>query len=62
MKEYNICGMQQMGVGVIDIVDSWNWYMKSLVSTVKYSTTEKRLSSCFLILEVRHKKEEQSWH
>ena len=36
--------------------------LKSLVSTVKYSTTEKRLSSCFLILEVRHKKEEQSWH
>ena len=28
MKEYNICGMQQMGVGVIDIVDSWNWYIK----------------------------------
>ena len=28
MKEYNICGIQQMGIGVTDIKDAWNWYIK----------------------------------
>lgn len=28
MKEYNVCGIQQIGVGVTDIKDAWNWYIK----------------------------------
>ena len=39
MKEYNICGMQQMGVGVIDIVDPENtlkWYRQIHAAFEKY--------------------------
>ena len=28
MREYNICGIQQMGIGVTDIKEAWNWYIK----------------------------------
>ena len=26
MKEYVICGIQQMGIGVQDVKEAWNWY------------------------------------
>lgn len=35
MKGYNICGMQQMGVGVTDIVESWDWYIKKFGTDCK---------------------------
>jgi catechol 2,3-dioxygenase-like lactoylglutathione lyase family enzyme len=28
MKEYIISGIQQMGIGVTDVKDAWNWYIK----------------------------------
>jgi catechol 2,3-dioxygenase-like lactoylglutathione lyase family enzyme len=29
MKGYNICGIQQIGIGVMNIEPAWNWYIKN---------------------------------
>ncbi len=28
MKEYVICGIQQVGIGVTDVKDAWDWYIR----------------------------------
>ena len=35
MKEKVICGIQQVGIGVNDFVEAWNWYYDNFGFEVK---------------------------
>ena len=45
-KETIVCGVQQVGVGVFDVVEAYNWYIKAFGCDIMVTDAKESPKGC----------------